>query len=533
MSQHHQSATAVVDDVEIVLDDGSWPEVSWDRPALIDEADRWPASRWWWLVPLAALTLIIPAFFITYRHVEDDIEKAAPEILREQGIDPSGLTFDATFRDVEVGGTLPPGVTAAEVERALETNNYEGGESEDIRDATVAAVPAAAPVLGPIDVALVSEDGQTVTLRGIVPSGDHRDALVAAAGAAGLTVVDELTVSGLEPSSADADIQVGRLGQVLAGLTPGSFLAADLVIGDDGPVIGSIDSATAQAASSLQALAGEAVEVTGPPPLGQHDVSVSYERDGRIRLTGTVLDESERLTLVDAAGAVVTPANVIDELEVSSFAAAVDDSAARVGALASAMATFPGLRSAEATLSDTELRVSAVADDAAAAAATEAAVAATGTGSFAGQSDIVIAEPEDPAEPEPTIAEETSALQEALVVLHAEIGDNVRFETGSAQLVPEARATLDKVAVAMARYQRPVLEVGGHTDNRGADTLNLELSQARAASVVAYLVSVGVEPSRLVGVGFGEIRPVADNDTPEGRELNRRVEFVAKEAFDA
>lgn len=532
MSQHHETAT-VVDDIEIVPDDGSWPEVSWDRPALINESDRWSGSRWRWLAPLAALALIIPAFLITYRHIENDIEKAAPEILRERGIDPSGLTFDATFRDVEVGGTLPPGVTAAEVERALETNNYEGGESEDIRDASVSAVPAAAPALGPVDVIALSDDGQTVILRGAVPSEGHRAALLAAADAAGLTVTDELTVSGLEPSSADADIQIGRLGQILAGLTPGSFLAADLAIGDDGPVIGTIDPSTADVASSLQALAGDAVEVTAPPPLAEHDVSVSYERDGQIRLSGTVLDESERTTLVAAAGAVVTPANVIDELEVSSFAAAADNPAARVEALASAIATFPGLRSAEATLSDTELRVSAVADDAAGAAATEASVAGSGSASLAGQSDIVIAEPEDPAEPEPTIADETSALQGELVALQEEIRDNVRFETGSARLVPEARATLDKVAAAMVRHPQPVLEVGGHTDSRGADEVNLELSQARAEAVVAYLASAGVDPSRLVGVGYGEIQPIADNDTPDGRQRNRRVEFVAKEAFDA
>lgn len=136
MGEHQQGSTDVVDrvdDIEIVVDETSWSDVSWERPALINEAGRWPVSRWRWLAPLAALALIGIAFVITYLHIEDDIEQAAPQILREQGIDPSSLTFDATFRDVEVGGTLPAGVTAAQVERALETSNYEGGENEDIR----------------------------------------------------------------------------------------------------------------------------------------------------------------------------------------------------------------------------------------------------------------------------------------------------------------------------------------------------------------------------------------------------------------
>ena len=70
------------------------------------------------------------------------------------------------------------------------------------------------------------------------------------------------------------------------------------------------------------------------------------------------------------------------------------------------------------------------------------------------------------------------------------------------------------------------IRVEGHTDSDGPDISNLKLSQARTQAVVDYLVSKGVERSRLDPVGFGESRPISDNTTPEGKAKNRRVEFI-------
>lgn len=69
-------------------------------------------------------------------------------------------------------------------------------------------------------------------------------------------------------------------------------------------------------------------------------------------------------------------------------------------------------------------------------------------------------------------------------------------------------------------------EIDGHTDNSGQSTHNLTLSQQRAASVKKQLVSMGIDASRLTTKGFGDTKPIADNNTPEGRANNRRVEFV-------
>jgi outer membrane protein OmpA-like peptidoglycan-associated protein len=71
-----------------------------------------------------------------------------------------------------------------------------------------------------------------------------------------------------------------------------------------------------------------------------------------------------------------------------------------------------------------------------------------------------------------------------------------------------------------------MIRVEGHTDDRGAEKANLDLSQRRAQAVVAYLVRKGVAAARLEAAGFGEARPIAPNDTAENRGRNRRVEFV-------
>jgi outer membrane protein OmpA-like peptidoglycan-associated protein len=75
------------------------------------------------------------------------------------------------------------------------------------------------------------------------------------------------------------------------------------------------------------------------------------------------------------------------------------------------------------------------------------------------------------------------------------------------------------------------IEIGGHTDSKGTNAYNQKLSEARAQSVVDYLVSKGIDKSRLFAKGYGETMPVAPNtkedgtDNPEGREMNRRTEF--------
>jgi len=99
------------------------------------------------------------------------------------------------------------------------------------------------------------------------------------------------------------------------------------------------------------------------------------------------------------------------------------------------------------------------------------------------------------------------------------------FETGKDVLKKESFVSLDKVVAALNADNTLNLDIEGHTDNVGDDALNLELSNKRAAAVRNYLIKKGINPARMTSQGFGETKPVGDNNTALGRALNRRVEL--------
>jgi len=106
------------------------------------------------------------------------------------------------------------------------------------------------------------------------------------------------------------------------------------------------------------------------------------------------------------------------------------------------------------------------------------------------------------------------------------ITQQVKFALNSARLLPESDGVLQAVLDVLQKHSEITkLSVEGHTDNHGADALNQELSRARAASVVDWLAKHGIDRARLSSVGFGKKRPIDTNDTDQGRQNNRRVEF--------
>ncbi|HEV8693471.1 MAG TPA: OmpA family protein [Lysobacter sp.] len=103
---------------------------------------------------------------------------------------------------------------------------------------------------------------------------------------------------------------------------------------------------------------------------------------------------------------------------------------------------------------------------------------------------------------------------------------NVTFAFNDATLQPQFYPVLNDVARTLTEYNQTVVEVAGHTDSVGSDAYNQELSVRRANSVAAYLSGHGVMQQRLITVGAGESRPIATNETEEGRAQNRRVEIT-------
>jgi len=103
---------------------------------------------------------------------------------------------------------------------------------------------------------------------------------------------------------------------------------------------------------------------------------------------------------------------------------------------------------------------------------------------------------------------------------------NVFFETGSAALKPASRGELDRLVRLLEENDQLRIQINGHTDDVGSAADNLQLSEGRAQAVYKYLVDAGIDAGRLRYRGFGETQPIAGNDTPEGRQQNRRTEFV-------
>lgn len=106
--------------------------------------------------------------------------------------------------------------------------------------------------------------------------------------------------------------------------------------------------------------------------------------------------------------------------------------------------------------------------------------------------------------------------------------DKVYFDRGSAKVRDDSRRLLNRLARIARRCPAAKITIGGHTDADGSNELNLKLSNQRAASVARYLTQRGVANNRLLPIGYGEEHPVAANDTPGNKALNRRIEFVVE-----
>jgi outer membrane protein OmpA-like peptidoglycan-associated protein len=102
---------------------------------------------------------------------------------------------------------------------------------------------------------------------------------------------------------------------------------------------------------------------------------------------------------------------------------------------------------------------------------------------------------------------------------------NVTFDTDSSAIRSNFYGVLNSVGLVLKEYEKTIIEVTGHTDSTGSDEYNQTLSQKRASNVGNYLVGQGIMNQRVLAQGFGETQPISGNDTPAGRQQNRRVEL--------
>jgi outer membrane protein OmpA-like peptidoglycan-associated protein len=130
--------------------------------------------------------------------------------------------------------------------------------------------------------------------------------------------------------------------------------------------------------------------------------------------------------------------------------------------------------------------------------------------------------PPPPPEPPPPAPKRVEVTADKIV-----IREKIQFDFDKATIKSESNGLLDEISsVIKDNPQLRKIAIEGHTDSDGADAYNIKLSSDRAGAVMAYLVSHGVERERLSAKGYGESKPIASNDDADGKEKNRRVEFI-------
>jgi len=123
-------------------------------------------------------------------------------------------------------------------------------------------------------------------------------------------------------------------------------------------------------------------------------------------------------------------------------------------------------------------------------------------------------------------ASEAASIQRENDILAVTFKSDYFFDFDSAILNPGAYDEINRTFLALNEYPQTTIMIEGHTDNVGTEEYNLKLSKNRAEAVKDALLARGIDPARLQTVGFGESKPIADNTTEKGRQMNRRVKVV-------
>jgi|GEM_PF-749347 len=298
-------------------------------------------------------------------------------------------------------------------------------------------------------------------------------------------------------------------------------------------------------------------EVKSPQPLdtqpaalfpaapSPYHTEITY-KDGKILLTGLVADDSSRLLLVSKAKEQFGDNNVIDQMTIAYGAPQGWHKT-----IEAALINFGVLESGKATLVDNTLTATGFASRPGIADQVESEITDGISSNFKATYDINANEPEpvpvyEVKEPQPLNGPPAKRMSDAVPAsvsrpafpamescqqkFNSLLSKNrIHFDTNKAIIKPESYALLDKLVDITKECPNSSIEVGGHTDARGTKAHNQWLSESRANAVVDYLKKHGVTSNKLHGVGYGELKPIAENSTREGMAKNRRIEFKVGE----
>ena len=303
-----------------------------------------------------------------------------------------------------------------------------------------------------------------------------------------------------------------------------SVVAVPVLLSDDDTIPTETESTEPSSTTTETSAAAEEETVAVSALLATARIS----SDG-IVLDGLVNTEGQRDALVDAARRRVGPALVEDNLQVATGLATSEGRDNGVVALQSLLAGMPDGVTVAATSAEGHLEVVGEAQNAAAAAALQSAlntVEAASPGIEVSNQVVV------PPPPPPTAEELAAEAQGELDNLNQTLTTEVLFATSSNEPTTEFKQLLDRLPDLMDRHPSIAVQIVGHTDDRGSEGGNQKLSEQRANAAMDYLVTTGIDPTRLSARGAGEAEPIDTNTTRDGRARNRRVVLVATSIAD-
>jgi OOP family OmpA-OmpF porin len=460
---------------------------------------RW-SSKWWpGVIPLVVFWAI--AAWTSTPPLESDLAARSTSALKDSVLDKTRIAVagrDVTF--------------AADA------------FSEDGRRSAVAAVQAVPGVRQVNDeTRLVPEakpfvwsaerDVVRVTLRGSAPLPASKGRLfeAARAGLGGVEVVDQMNLSRGAPPRFDnaAQLLLDQIGK----LKDGKITLSDTKVSLSGMArdLGGREAIAAALKNLPEGFSVAANEIKAPPYIFQaykDPVAVT------LTLTGYVPDNNVHGALATAAGRNFLREIVVDNLKVSvgapsGFAAAV----------APALGALSRLSTGTLVVTDREVKLSGDAFYDAAAAQIRAGLGKDFPQGWRFKAEISVKPAAAPVD--------ATVCQQLFSDLLAK--GKIRFESGRATIDPDSAGLLDRLVETALRCPTANIEIAGHTDADGEDAFNQALSEKRAQAVTDYLVKAGLPAGRFTAMGYGSTKPVAANDTDEGKAQNRRIDFMVRE----
>jgi OOP family OmpA-OmpF porin len=457
-------------------------------------------ARGSWLIVLPLLMIWLVANVVMTERVENDLAARAGAAVGSI-LDKPAVMVEG--RDAILTGTAFNAQGSDDARKAAL-----GTPGLRLVDAVIAVVPLAKPYrFG------AKRDGDKLVLSGNVPNPSARAKLLQAAKASapGVTVVDEMSYAQGAPAGFEV---VASYGMAEAG----KLANAEMSLSDKAYSV----SGRAPTAAIYRAALAAVQQLPAGATVAKIDISSdeitpyvlnATKSEGAIQLTGHYPDEQTHQDLLAAIHRRFFNSKVSDELAPGKGAPR-DFSAA-----ASAMLLqLSRLETGVGTVSDMDVNVKGDALYAKAASDIPGELAAAVPHDYNALATIGVAAPGaslPAAECQPLFADILGQGQ-------------ILFEAGQASIQHDSDAVLDHLTAIAMRCADAQIEISGHTDSVGSDDTNLELSRRRAEAVSEYLKNAGIPAERMTAVGYGKTRPIASNDSEEGRAQNRRIEFEVK-----